>query len=105
MTDRLTTTEVTEQLERFNAFLQTIDLIKIGNRLCHFMAHDAKDGRYTPYVYLLRVLRNCAHVSGTCCHPNNPLAGRYSSSYRDVLEYEAIKAYVDSVQPTNTITL
>jgi hypothetical protein len=105
MTDRLTTTEVTEQLERFNAFLQTIDLIKIGNRLCHFMAHDAKDGRYTPYVYLLRVLRNCAKVSGTCSHPNNTLAGHYSSSYRDVLEYEAIKAYVDSVQPTNTITL
>jgi hypothetical protein len=97
MSNRLTDTEVTEQLERFNIFLKTADLVKIGKRLLHFMRNDAKNGTYTPYVYLLRVLRICANVHGTCCHPNNPLAGRYSSSYRDVLEYEAITAYVDSL--------
>lgn len=101
--DRLTRTQVAEQLERFNSFLKTANLAKIGNRLAYFISHDAKDGRYTPYTYLLRVLSICAKVGGCYNHPNNPLAGHYSSSYREVLEYEAISAYVNSLQPNNTI--
>lgn len=94
---RLTDIEVTDQLDRFNAFLKTADLIKIGQRLCYFISHNAQDGRYTPYTYILRVLSICAKVGGTFHHPEKLEA--YNASYRDILEYEALLAYVNSIQP------
>lgn len=95
MSERLTDTQVTEQKERFEAFMKSVNFVRLGRRYHHMVANDAKDGRYTSYVYLLRVLSICANVGGTFYHPDTCKEGVRSRSYRDLLEYEAVKAMTD----------
>jgi hypothetical protein len=58
-----------------------------------FMNNDNNDGRFNKYCYLLRVLRLTANVGGTYRHPLN-----ISKHYADLLEYEALKAYLTELQ-------
>jgi hypothetical protein len=95
MSERLTKTEVTEQLERFNNFMKSVDMVKLGRRYYYMMANDAKDGRYTSYVYLLRVLSICAKVSGTCYHPDTCKEGVRSKVYRELLHDAGVIAMTD----------
>lgn len=95
MSERLTNTEIDQQLVNFNKFLNSVDLVKLGRRYYHVTANDAKDGMYTPYVYLLRVLRRCANVEGTCSHPDTCKAGVRTESYHSILHDAAISAMTD----------
>lgn len=67
----LTNQQVQDQKARFEAFLTSANLSKIGQRYMWFGLHDAKDGRYTQYCYLLRVLALVAKVGGCYAHPDN----------------------------------
>jgi hypothetical protein len=91
MTTRLTDTQVTKQQQRFEDFLKTVNLVKLGRRYHHMVANDAKNGMYTPYVYLLRVLSICAKVEGTCLHPDTCKDGVRTLAYRDIMHDAAIK--------------
>jgi hypothetical protein len=95
MSERLTDTQLTEQKERFEAYIKSVDMLKLGRRYYYMMANDAKDGRYTSYVYLLRVLSICAKVSGTMYHPDTCKEGVRAKFYRDLMEYAAVSAMTD----------
>lgn len=89
--ERFTKEQVYEQKERFETFIQRADLLKIGKRYMYFIANDAADGRYTPYVYLLRVLSIIAKVNGTMLHPEK------DRHYMDLIEASAIEVFWNDV--------
>ena len=95
MTKRLSNLEVIEQLERFNHFMATADLVRLGRRYYHMVANDAKDGRFTPYCYLLRVLSILAKVEGTCGNPDTFKSDLSGQSYREILQDAAVTAMID----------
>ncbi len=84
--------DVVAQMERFDQFIVSANLSKIGERMMFMNGHENKDGRYNGYVYLLRVLSILANVGGCYSHPN------YQSStwscYRDILERKALDEYL-----------
>ncbi len=88
---RYTGEQVEQQRKSFETLIQSTNLKKIGNRILWFMANDAKDGRFTPYCYVLRVLRIYG-VCGTMAHPDN-----LKRSYSTILEYEALNAFINSL--------
>lgn len=88
----ITDNNVFTQQQRFDAFIKSTNLVKIGQRYMWFMRNNAEDGRFTPYCYLLRILRLVANVSGCYSHPE-----QINKSYRDLLEYEALNAYINSI--------
>jgi hypothetical protein len=90
---RLTTEQVQGQASRFDHFINTANLEKIGHRYFYFMGHDANDGRYNSYCYLLRVLQLIARVGGTFIHPNTT-----GTFYREILEKKSINAYLKKIE-------
>jgi hypothetical protein len=95
MSERLTTTQVIERKERFEAFMNSVNLVRLGRRYYHMVANDAKDGRYTSYCYLLHVLAQLAHVEGTGLHPDTCKEGHHNRCYREILHDAAITAMTD----------
>lgn len=87
-----TTINVHAQQNRFEVFIKSANLVKIGQRYIWFQRNNAEDGRFTPYCYLLRVLALVANVGGCYSHPE-----QLNKSYRDLLEYEALNAYINSL--------
>jgi hypothetical protein len=90
-----TAQQVEEQLQRFETLIQSTNLKKIGNRILWFMANDAKDGRFTPYCYVLRVLRMYG-INGSMYH-----SGTLKDSYSTILEHEALNAFINSLPEKN----
>lgn len=80
--------EVEQQAERFEQFIASANLAKIGMRYLWFVGNDNKDGRYTPYVYIHRVLRLCK-VQGAMYHPHCK-----SQFYSDILVRKSIEAFI-----------
>lgn len=95
----ITVDECYSQLDRFNQLMQTIDLVKVGKRICYMIEHDNQDGRYNSYNYCLRVLSLLANVGGCYHHPNE--LNNTWGSYRDLLEQKALRAYIESLQSSN----
>lgn len=87
----MTTEEVTKQKQRFEAFLKSVNLAKVGQRYFHFAANNLQDGRYNQYCYLSRILRLIPNVNGSMYHPE------LWKFYIDLLETKAILAFFDSI--------
>ncbi len=83
------------QKERFENFLKTQDLVELGRRYFKMVGKNAEDGRYTPYVWLLRVLKSMAKVSGTMTHPDH--LNDTWGSYKDIFEKKITKAILDHI--------
>ena len=90
----LSALEVEAQRQRFEAFLKSANLVKIGERWNYFLMNDAKDGRFNAYQYIFRVLSRLAKVNGAMYYP-----GADNLFYREILEFMAVKSWVDSMQP------
>lgn len=88
----LQSNQVKEQKQRFANFVSHADLKKIGERYFHFQLNDNEDGRYTPYCYILRVLRLVANVGGCYYIPGT------NTSYSEMLRKLAIETYLDSLK-------
>lgn len=89
---RLTSLQVANQQETFDAFMLSANLKKIGERYLYFMLNNAEDGMYTPYVYILRVLSMTAKVNGCMYHP---ITGKF---YNQILLTNALDIYLTSLQ-------
>ena len=89
----LNTTQVSEQKQRFQSFMASVNLTKVGARYFYFMFNDAEDGRYTPYCYILRVLRLLAKVGGCYYCPGT------NDFYNKLLERAAIDSYLKRLPP------
>jgi hypothetical protein len=87
----ITQSEVIEQKQRFDSFLSSTDLVKIGSRMMFFMFNDNEDGRYNQYCYIHRVLRLIAKVGGSYYYPAS------NSFYSEILRREALEKYIHSL--------
>lgn len=83
------------QKERFENFIGSQDLIELGRRYFKMIANDAKDGRYTPFVWLGKVLKKLANVEASMYYPEGP--SETWNFYRSILEAKITKAYLDYV--------
>lgn len=92
---RLTSDQVAAQQIRFDKFLATVNLAKLGKKYYYFMAADNSDGRYNSYCYILRVLRLCANVEGCMYHPEFLAFNRF---YNEILRAAALSAFLDSLK-------
>lgn len=86
--------DVIAQMERFEFFIETANLEKIGKRMLYMQAHDNQDGRYNDYVYLLRVLSLLANVGGCYSHPG--VNGTWNT-YRELLQVKSLRIYLNSI--------
>lgn len=91
-----TNTQVQEQKERFEAFIKTANLAKIGKTYIGFQLKDAGNGLYNQYNYIRRVLRLCANVCHSMHHPEHK--SNLYSFYGDILQIEAMNAFLDSIK-------
>lgn len=94
----MTSTEIKEQQERFETFLEKANLVKIGEKLFEFRRKNNQDGRYNDYVYLLRVLGIVPKVKGSMYYPKQENHQDWKS-YREILEYHATVAFLDKYWP------
>jgi len=92
----MTNEQVSEQKVRFENLLAKVNMVKLGQRIFYMNCNDAKDGRFTPYVYVHRILRRLANVKGSMYYP----VGDYKSweFYSRILEQKATAAYIGSIQ-------
>lgn len=91
MSTRLTSTQVQEQKARFEAFMSSANLKKIGERILYYMANNNQDGKYNDYMYVRRVLGQIAKVEGSYQHPNS------TRCYADILTHDALSSHIDSI--------
>lgn len=91
-----TNTQVQEQKERFESFMATANLRKIGERYMHFSFHNAGNGLYNQYNYIRRVLRLVANVHHAMYHPDH-LAANHNHFYGNILEVKALDAFLTSL--------
>jgi hypothetical protein len=90
--EQMTDAEVNAQMERFENFIKSTNLKKIGDRMMHIK--DNNDGRYNKYMYIHRVLGIAANVKASMYHPTL----RPWKFYGDILEYAALTSYIESVE-------
>jgi len=98
MPNRLTPQQVIDQKNRFDKFIETTDLTKIGRKYLHFLKNDSKDGKYTPYCYISRILSICANVGYAYTHPN------LDKFYVEILKSKALNAYINTFGKPNPTT-
>jgi len=92
---RLTSTQVTEQKQRFEEFLKTANLVRIGKMFVHLAIENATGIKYPEFTYLRRLLKQCAKVNSNMLHPE------LNNNYRDILHEKAIKAYFQTQNKSN----
>jgi hypothetical protein len=89
--NRFTTQQVNEQKQRFENFLKTVNLVRIGQKFVTLALINATGIHYPEFTYLRRVL-NTAKVNSEMIYPDNV----NTNTYRDILHERAIKAYFQS---------
>jgi hypothetical protein len=89
MTKQFTPQQVTEQKQRFENLLKTINLVRIGQHFVTLALIHAKGVTYPEFTYLRRILKT-ANVNASMLHPETKVI------YRDILHDMAIKAYFQS---------
>ncbi len=87
----LTLNEVQSQKERFEAFMNSANLAKIGKTWCSMPPSDS-NGRYTQYCYIHKVLKQLANVGSAYW------MAEHNKSYGEVLTCKALHAYIDTVK-------
>lgn len=92
--ERMKNERVEAQRERFDAFMETANLQKIGKKWMEFMFKDAGDGKYNSHVYIHRILKRCANVHAAMYHPSR-LRDGHNAFYCEILTQAAVKAYLD----------
>lgn len=88
----LTQQQVIDQQNRFETFIANTNLVKIGERVLHFVSNE--NGRYNVHNYIALVLKLCANVHHDMYHPNY-VEMPTKQFYGDLLKYEALRALVD----------
>lgn len=83
--------QVQAQKERFESFMQSVNLQKVGERYFYFQLNDNEDGKYNNYCYILKVLKLVANVGGCYYCPGTNLF------YSDIFKVAAMNAYLDSL--------
>lgn len=84
----LNNTQVEQQRQRFESFINSVNLVKLGERYLYMMGNDSEDGRFTPYCYILRVLSLVAKVGGCYYYPNR------NEFYNEITKRKAVEAYL-----------
>ena len=87
----LTLNEVQSQKERFEAFMNSADLAKIGKTWLR-MPSSEENGRYTQLCYIHRVLRMTANVGAAYYMPGS------NQFYSQILTTKALDAFLSSLQ-------
>jgi hypothetical protein len=83
---RLTTTQATEQKQRFENFLKSANLVRIGEKFVTLALINATTTNYPEFTLLRRILRK-ADINSNMLHPE------LNANYRDILHQYAINAY------------
>lgn len=95
MMKAFTTEQIEAQKQRFDAFMASVNLHKVGERWMWFTEHDNHDGRFNAYCYIHRVLRFLARVEGSMYHPDR-IGNKWPNEfYADILTNRAVYAYVE----------
>lgn len=97
MSLRYTATQVSEQQVRFDSFMQSANMAKIGVRYIHFLMNNA--GTYNEYNYIMRVLSLCAKVKGAMYHPLH--TSELNGFYVDLLTFAALNAGLQELKTQN----
>jgi len=87
----LTPQQVIDQKNRFDKFIETADLIRIGEKYIEFESENRKLNNYRQIIYIRRILKTCAKVYPMMFYPNT------MDFYSDVLTRKAIDAYYHTI--------
>lgn len=90
--ERFTTNQVNDQQQRFDSFVASANLAKIGKGWLNYLINDNHDGRYNNYNYIHRVLRLKANVKGAMYHPET------MTFYSEILTRAALNAYIATLK-------